>query len=183
MLPAWPCCPASDRSDLIRAADRPYLDTISLSAVGFHLAAETPAIRCLLQGELFPTTFPAAPSIHLWLLSGASRVRSRRFPCPRRSCPRRATKTAQTLNWVEEHKGDRTSEHSWPPGTWSSAPHRCSDAICFPWCPATSQYVNAFSGQLPTSNTLPSHGLKSASFRSRLKVRLFLKALLTPWPC
>lgn len=121
------CClpghAVSDRSDLIGAADRPYLDTISLSAVCFYLTAETPAIRCLLQGELSPLLSPLPhPSVvAIWGQQGALH----RFPCPRRSCPRRATKTDQTLNWAEEHKGDRTSEHSWPPGTWSSAPHRC----------------------------------------------------------
>lgn len=84
--------------------------------------------------ENSPHYFPRCP-IHLWLLSGASRVRSRRFPCPRRSCPRRATKTDQTLNWVEEHKGDRTSEHSWPPGTWSSAPTPMLRCYLFPLVP------------------------------------------------
>lgn len=123
MQPAWPGCPASDRSDLIGAADRPIW-TQSLC----HQSVSTSQQRHLIAGvscrENSPCYLPRCP-IHLWLLSGASRVHSCRFPSPRRSCPRRTTKTEQTLNWAEEHKGDRTSEHAWPPGTWSSAPHHC----------------------------------------------------------
>lgn len=92
-----------------------------------HLSVVTSHQRCDCRWVVSCMSDPCP--IPLWLQPGASRVRFCRFPYPRRSCPRRTTKTDQILNWAEEHHG---LGHLKAHGPQEHGPTPNTTAVCSP---------------------------------------------------